>query len=313
MKATNGNVFVTVEKLVDDVTPGGVFKDIRFNKHGKVTICGRVVAVPDLGNDEVLYEEFDGLPYHKTDRARFHRAFEYPCTGKEGDIAYFHYLTLEQTHNHIFTESGEIIYRVPLADVFCWIREGKIIMNFNWVLGTPFFGEGVEDVGGAMGKTKVIEGVSVPLVTEVVFKPQVDMAFINHIGPGIYSQREVNEDDLCFLTPSCEFENEIEGVKYWTFKHEDVIACVKGDDVLPVNDYCLIQTDRSALKSKIIVDERLLPSSNTGTFVLGGTETKEFERGDRVAFAKKDIRVMMVNLVIMKKGNIVCKLNEQAG
>lgn len=307
MKAANGNVLITVDKLVDDQTSGGIFKDVRFNKHAKMTISGTVIAVPEWGNNEVLYQDFDGLPQNKIDAPRFHRASEFSCTGKVGDKCYFHYLTLEIVGNAILTETGEQIYRVPVSDVFCWVRDGEIIMNFNWVLGIPYFGEGIQDLGGVKAKTKIVEGMDQPLVTEVVFKPQVDMAILKHIGPGIYEQRAIDKETLCLLTPSSEFENEIEGVKYWTFKHEDIIAIRQGDQVNPAADYCLVQTDRSITK-KVIVDERYLASAFTGTFVQGGERVEGYKRGDRVAYAKKDVKIMMVNLMLMKAGNIQATL-----
>ena len=312
MKATNGNVIIRVNKSVHELSINGLLQDVRFDKHRKTWISGIVEITPEVGGNEgkdIIWEEYEGMPRRKNG-AVYHRASEYPCLIPVGSKVYFHYLALEQDHNFIDSEGRDFIYRVALDTIFCWVEDGKIHMNYNFVLGTPYWGEDVEDLGnGQRGKTKLIEGLAKPLVTEIIFKPQVDFAYIKHIGPGIYQQRNVVPDDLVLLTPACEFDNVIEDKEYWVFKHEDIMAVKRGEFIVPVADYVMIQTDKPLYKTSLIVPDTVsLELPFTGTVVAFGESADVYgqglKRGMRVAFHKRDMRMLMANLVLIRSGNI---------
>lgn len=301
MRATNGNVVVKVGSTMMDKI-GSIFLDKRFDKHAKVVITGEVVMVPEFNNNEIIGEEYEGIPRRSAPSKKI-RANEFPCEMKVGDRAYFHYLTLEREENFFKFEEGKQLYRVSSADIFCFVRDGKIIMNLNYLLGQPYWREDLEDLGdGVRGKTKDIAGQKI--VTDIALKPDYDQAWLRHVGPGVHSQRLVDKGDIVFLTPNSEFENEIEGNKYWVFKHEDVIAVKRGDFVLPLNEWALIQTD-PLLESAL--DHKKDAIGFSGVIVAFGNKPYiPVKRGDRVIFSHIDIRIMLSNLILCKTSNIQC-------
>lgn len=304
MKPTNGNVFVQVEKTVIDKI-GILFQDIRFNRHGKMVICGEIIAASEYGDNEPIGEHFEGQPRRVHYRSKTIRASEFKNNLIQGDKAYFHYLTLETDENFVMFQGKMQVYRVRVSDIFCVVREGQIIMNLNWVFAQPFWREGLEDLGdGVRGKTKEIAGKKI--VTEIALKPDVNIATIHHIGQ-FEGGRDVAAGDVCLLTPNCEFENDIEGVKYWVFKHDDIIAVKRGDYVSPLKGWCLIQTDPVVHTGIVSVDKEYLGTSHSGTIVLG----EGMSCGDRVIFAHQDMRKMMSNLVLAPIQNIQCYAKQE--
>lgn len=309
MKATNGNVFITVEKTVVEKI-GILFQDVRFNRHAKIVICGDIIEAPEFGDSEPIGELFEGIPRRVHHRSKTIRASECELNLLKGDKAYFHYLTLEMDENFVMFQEKLQVYRVRASDIFCVVRDGKIIMNLNYVLAQPYWREGLEDLGdGIRGKTKEINGKKI--VTEVAMKPDVNIATIHHIGD-FEGARGISKDDVCLLTPNCEFENEIEGVKYWVFKQDDIIAVKRDNLVVPVKDWCLIQTDEIPYTGILTIQKEYLGMSHSGIVVAFGDKPYiPLKRGAKVIFAHQDMRKMMSNLVLIPSQNIQCYAEQE--
>ena len=309
MKPINGNVLVLVDSTVVEKI-GLIFQDIRFNKHSKTVITGLVVAAPEFGDHNPLNEINEGMPRRLNPRAEYVYCDEFKCEIQAGDKVYFHYLSLEQDQNFVQHADGKKIYRVDVSEIFCYVREGVIHPNLNWVLGVPFWAEAKDLGNGVKGYTKIIDvaGEQKEIVSGIQFKPEVNIATIKHIGLGVFEPRKnIKAEDICYLTPDCEFENEIEGVKYWCFKHEDIIAVKSGNLVAPCRDWCLIWTDPKVYEGALHVnhDYLMIPFSGK-VFTVGDEPVIPLKKGDNVIFSQRDMRMVSHNIALLTSKNIIC-------
>jgi len=311
MKSANGNVLIAVEETTITQLASGLYQDIRFNKEHKVNISGIVILASEMGNKEALGDRFEGYPRRLYKRSKPYNGQDYPnTTVKVGDKVYFYYLTLMDEANFLYQIGPKKVFKVRLSDIFCSVRDGEIIMNWNYVLGRPYFGENLVDVGvnGLKGQVKRLQN-GVELVTNLATKPQVDIGVINNIGPGIYDQRSnVKKDDIVLLTKDSEFINHIEGHDFWVFKHDDILAVKREEFIFPAGDMVLIQTDRKEYRGARmnVPNADYLETPFTGTVVMFGPSTEGLKRGDKVLYARKDMRMLMGNLILIRAANIQC-------
>lgn len=129
-----------------------------------------------------------------------------------GDTIYFKYIVPENDNRF----DGKM--KVPVEDIFCYVREGQIFTCNNFVLTEPYYPSDTEDVevDGHIIKAKVQSGLVTKIgvkydkkVTKVMFAPS-DADFV----PG----------DLVVMTAFSDQEYEIEGKWYFPIEVDEIIA-----------------------------------------------------------------------------------------
>lgn len=161
MRAPIHNLVIKVDKeLKDEIQMGNqtLFLNGEYDLYRNKKIKAEVVSVPVKLNGVVLYADREGSPpYHgKKDRDGNYYPTPYqhsyttmlnqPILVKEGDMVYFHYLTLSD-HNFMGKdEEGMLYYLCPYDNLFCYIRDGKISMVNGWIAVSAYLDESYEDV-----------------------------------------------------------------------------------------------------------------------------------------------------------------------
>jgi co-chaperonin GroES (HSP10) len=198
-------VIVEVGTAIDDTVTFGkltIHIDPLFNPTHYARIYGRVIAVPDR---QPVTEH--GVPiddYVKT-----------------GDLIYFHYLTTNDEANCIYGN----YYKVPYYWIFCAIRDGNIHPVGSWTLLEKYVEEEFNTV--EVGGQKMEATVSASgLVTGVFKKPSQKYATVVHIGQPLRGEPDlgIKKGDKVVLEKNSNFENEIEGKKYYTVKQEYIVG-----------------------------------------------------------------------------------------
>lgn len=321
MKAISGNVFIRIRSTMDDRTESGLFKDVTFNVHGKVMIFAEAISVSEKGSNEIMLEVTPGTPRSRDTKPHYIRNKHYKHDIQVGDRIYFHYLTLEDEGNLIERDGdGYWIYKVPIDAIFLSIRphpDGlymgngiaqKAYMHNQYVLGTDYWGEGWEPVE-VDGKTIAGKFNSDGLVIETKDKPIKDHSVITDIRRGIdpYSRhKEVKPGDIVRLTPNCEFENKIENQERWVFTHEDIIAIIRGKDIIPVADYVLIKLKERAYEGDIIVDTEYLKLNNEGEILSSGAMVDDelLSAGTMVKFSMHRSSIIDKKYALVRESSI---------
>lgn len=326
IKPLHGNVIIKLKETMNNRTESGLYKDTTFDVHAKMMITAQVVATPEVGDDQVIFEVNQGQPRSKEVEPIYIRGKDTRHNIKVDDRIYFHYLTLEDEKNLIVFKDGWYFYKVTIFNVFLSMRpnpkgtyfhKGESFsahMHGQYVLGTPYWGEGWEEIEVEDGKTVGGKVNSFGLVTETKDIPLENCAVITDIGAGIkpYSRfQEVKVGDAVLLTPKCEFVNEVEGKERWVFTHTDIFAVMEKDGFIrPVCDNVLIKLKDREYKGKLEVDVTKLPLESEGTIVSMGEKADDelFEIGDSVKFFPKRSRVIDDKYAIVPQVNIMAVL-----
>lgn len=266
-------------------------------------ISAEVVAVPEYlsGQDHPLYQKYPGCPtpfgYRSHDtinlqletlppKYRVTTKIPYMCgkyipemqthLGTEvevkiGDEIYFHYNCLLDPSNFIAREeSGDLLYRIHYAQVFCYVRQGEINMINSYVLVSPVFSGDTEqiEVDGQKITAKVKNG----LVVELGEKPKYLTGVVEYIGKGIGDDvRSVIPGDLILFRPSSEFRNTILGVDFYIMRHWDLLlsfiseeekrktrelaaqhgVVIEFNEAIPLGFYLMVQPEQQEI-SKVV-------------------------------------------------------------
>ena len=327
IKALNGTVIIRLKHTMQDQTPSGLYKDISYDRHGKMMISAECVEVSKKGTHEIMFELDRGAPRSKEVDPVYKLNRDVKHNIKTGDIVYFHYLVLESSDNFLFVEGEWKYYKCQINDIFLSIRkhtgggywrkniEYRVVLHNEYVLGKKYFGEGWEQIevdGRAIaGKVDKKSG----LVTKLKGKPELNHATITDIGRGIdpYSRnKEVKPGDVALLKPKCEFVNEIENQERWVFTHSDIIAIYKGSNLIPVCDYVLIKLRDRTYEGKLEVDIEKLPLLDEGWVVSCGAKADDelFSKGMEVKFfSHKATAVLDDTHALVQECNIMGILN----
>lgn len=283
IKPKNGYVILEVDKIVDDQTESGIYKDISFDRHGKTTIHAKVVAVPETGSNTVIHEIHEGFPrYSKHAQSGKDRKYvtnkSLPVTIKVGDIAYFHYLTVEDPNNCVGRSNGKFLYKVDLNDIFCSVRDGDIIMHNGYVLGNRYYGEGWKEVE-VDGKMVAVQETESGIVASVQNEPLINHIEIVSIGRYPIGDedrsKEVKSGHIVVTRDDCEFVNTIEGTDYYVFQHRDIWGILKGESVIPVANTVMIRHSEKMHEGKIFVDPAYLKTPQEGIVVSRGANASD--------------------------------------
>jgi len=126
-----------------------------------------------------------------------------------GDKIYFHFHTVSD-ENRIELE-GEIYYKVHYSQVYCAIRDNRLIMLNDYLLATPKM-ESEDDIKTPGGIYLKMEPEPIPL-----------RAIVAHIpaGPGF---DEIQVGDEIYYNSHSDVPISIEGKSYYRMRQQDVLA-----------------------------------------------------------------------------------------
>lgn len=136
-----------------------------------------------------------------------------------GELVYFHYGVI--TEENKLELEGEVYYRLDYDAVFCRVVDGQIVMVGSWVLAQPMYGDDVQEVelsDGVMGMARLTAS---GLVVDANPAPLQNRALLKHIGDNEF---DLKGGEPLWIASSCNFENDIEGSVFWTFRQEDILA-----------------------------------------------------------------------------------------
>lgn len=194
--------------------------EVFHNKGYRLKYSGKVVSVPTT-------RQFDSQGY------------EIDNIIQEGDEAYYRFINSSESGNEIgkgisdFSEQAVI--RVPYEDIFCVVRDGKILPIGEWVLGESFIdGEGEDmDMPTGSGVTKIKAKMSSGgIITSVNDQVCLNKAIVRHVGSLKDNPTALREGDIVYSRGGINFENEIAGKKYFCFLESYQVDMILGN----VND-----------------------------------------------------------------------------
>lgn len=133
-----------------------------------------------------------------------------PVDVKVGDIVYFHFNAINRDSR--LDEMDDKIHHILYDHLFCTVDEGQIRMINSRVLCEPLYEEGVED--GVRTKNG--------LVVEVNVGHDPKRAVLRHIGNPL--EVDAKPGDIVHYEKNADFENWIEGKKYFVMFQDDLIA-----------------------------------------------------------------------------------------
>jgi len=320
----NGVVIIRLTHTMQDRTPSGIFKDITFDRHGKMMISAEVVAVSERGSNDIVWEIKEGAPRSKEKEPVYRYNRDVKHNIRVGDIVYFHYLTLENPHNYITYEAPYKYYKVSVNRVFCSMRpqidggywfegiEYAAYMHNDYVFGIEYFGSGWEEVeidGKKIG-AKIKQIGDLELITETKSHPLLNRATITNIGHGIdpYSRfKEVKPGDNVVLKKDCEFINNIANQERWVFTHSDILGVLESGTIRPVCDWLLLELKPREYHGKLEVDKTKLKLQDEGYVISCGKQVDQdlFVKGTEVKYERhKSDPVLNDTHVLVQECNI---------
>lgn len=194
-------VLLRVDQKTDDRTPSGLylydgklaFNDGTYNPNDRIRIYGEVMGVPgSLSNDAMNFSN--------------HLLSECEIEIEIGDKAYFYYVDLNE--GNIVEHEGKMYLHIRYDSVICVVRNGDIKTIAGHVLLTP------------AKKTEIFLLHSI--------EKKRDLTGIVAVAPTPYigEDMEFEKGDTVHFYQDSEFENDIEGKKYFVMRQEYIIAKV---------------------------------------------------------------------------------------
>jgi len=195
------------QQLENKISHGSLILDFdpSFHPEWNLILKGVVHSAPetnDFGIQEKLFEDWDFLP---------------------GDTIWFHYLAADE--ENMIKENGENYLRVPMNQIFCYVRSGKITCYGGYVLAKSIFDDDVEQVE--------VEGKMIPaklsvsgLVTDLDISFRENLSKIVHIGLPLEGEEELGvvPGDVVVMEKCSHHKYKIENEDYFVFHQEDILA-----------------------------------------------------------------------------------------
>jgi co-chaperonin GroES (HSP10) len=134
-----------------------------------------------------------------------------------GDILYFHFNSI-LPDNCVDPDKGH--YIINMEQIFCILRDGEMIMYGGRVLAEPIYDDDVEDEGGIKVR-KTASGI----IKEINVQHNLKKAKLSYIGNPLRGERtlDVSPGDTIYYDTDADFENVIEGKKYFCMIQEDIL------------------------------------------------------------------------------------------
>lgn len=194
-------VLLKVDQKTDDRTLSGLylyngklaFNDSTYNPNDRVRIYGEVVGIPSSLSSAAMNFSHNLLN-------------ECDIEVKVGDKAYFYYIDFNDSN--VIEHEGKTYLQVRYDSIICLVRDGEIKTIAGHVLLTP------------SKKTEIYLLHSIEKVQNRV--GIVAYAPTPYRGDDI----EIEAGDTVHFYKDSEFENEIEGKKYYAMRQEFIMAKV---------------------------------------------------------------------------------------
>lgn len=208
--------------------------------------------------------------------------FGAPVEVEVGDIVYFHYNCLINEQNFWgFTDDMQLIYKIHYSQLFCYVRHGAVVMLNNYVLVSEYFDDEIQDidVNGVAVKAKLKGN----LVIQIHDKPRYLLGYLQHIGAAIgpHGRSENLRGEAILYAVGSEFENTIEGQKYWVMRQQDIVAVYCDEKFNNPNAALEFNVLRPVGDYIMVIPEQLEVSNNVKTHVWDQTKnSQEFKQGE---------------------------------
>jgi co-chaperonin GroES (HSP10) len=142
-----------------------------------------------------------------------------------GDVVYFHFNSISEDSRVQLHPNDQPLYLIHLDNIFCIVRNGKILMYKDRVFCLPVFDEDIETLDNGMKVKKTKSGI----ITQINVGHNMKEATLSHIGAPLPGEPNLNLDPgtKVFYEKDADFENVIEGTTYFCMIQEDLLMSVK--------------------------------------------------------------------------------------
>lgn len=263
-----------------------------------------------LDNDSLLRKE-DGWLYFTV---QYHQIF---CAVRKsysvdldklemlGDTKEMLHLLDKDCNNQIFDEmkkNGGIRELTPVI----YPIAGHILVD-------PYFGDDVEEI--SVPGMPAIRGKisSFGIITETQERPRYLEGIVKHISKYIdFVGISVMPGERILYTMESDFENEIEGRKYYVMKIWDLFATNNNDILCPLGDWVMLDAEKikeTTASGIFLPVPKKQPRQNNGLVNKIGGNVKELQAGDSVYFESATPNFTKVaDFVFIKEADIYYKL-----
>lgn len=182
-------------------------EEVFFDKRSRIEPKGKVIGIPSVMPIDPEGVSIDPII-------------------QDGDEIYFRYMNIADETAYLekaITDFSEKrIIRVPYHDVFAIVRDGEIVPIGDWVLGDKYIDEEGEDLD--MGVTTIkVKYTPSGLVESINDKPSVHKAVVRYCNGDT-----LRSGDIIFSRIGINFENEINGKKYYCFREGFQVDAIVG-------------------------------------------------------------------------------------
>jgi co-chaperonin GroES (HSP10) len=312
MKATVHDVIVRVEsRLVEEINMGKtkLYFDPTYDMNRNTKIKGEVVSVPHKLKGTVLYSETEGFPpyhgkkdaegkYYPTPHQRSYITMEgMPIEIKQGDIAYFHYLTLSD-HNYLGKdEEGWELYKCAYDQLFGYVRDKKFHLVNGWIAVSPLKDETYQEIEidelNAFNQKTGTRKLDVKMTDSGIIYDTNNKPVFRHGVVAMRSNAADGKDyrvavgDTVIYSDWSEFKNTIEGVEYYMMRLHDVVAAYRDNKIVPIGYYVLMDATEHS-NSKLILPEKYKRKPESASVLAIGSFVEELQPADDVRFDEKE-------------------------
>lgn len=199
---------------------------------------------------------------------KFERLSDYELVAQAGDRAYVHYDCLNP---EFFAGKfkDHYIYYIRYDNVICVVRRGAILMCAGHTLVKPLI-DSMEDSRTASG-----------IYTAPTDKPRYLQGILHHVDPK--NKYGLTAGSHIYYENNADWENEVEGEKYYVIKDRDIMATV-GSRLIPNGDRVFLEVPEEITKTKRGILLGRAARANNSIVVASGDEARKHKPGTRVHF-----------------------------
>jgi hypothetical protein len=298
----------------EDGSESMLLADTRFDNHNKMTITGIVVAGTDAPDQNPIEDADRIMPRSHHYPTGYIGGGVFPVDIRSGDKVYFHYLCAENRTSMERNADGSWDIYMQVSDIFLMERDGRIIMNQNWVLGEevkePII-QVFDSLGGPVAQ-QLSPSKGIEIVKGFNMPSYVDEAVIFHIDPCRYRgvAREVGTGHRVYLSKDAAFPNVINNKKYELFRHTDILAIYHDDpkQVIPVGETHLVKVELNEYKSATISHTVITRAPEWGVIVASGDACSHGAPGATIMFTRRWTRPLTKEYYLISDSEILAHL-----
>jgi co-chaperonin GroES (HSP10) len=223
-----------------------------FNPLKRKRNYGTVVTIPkELTKDIKIYQKDAGLPapvqyIDAEDSQRL--GVPYQCGGwkpehvtcadivpevQVGDKIYFHYLTIDKS-NELTGEDGCTYYKLRYNNIFCVVRDGRIIPIGGYILLESVYDDDVEKLPetitekGERLNAMMVKRSKTGIIIDHHVKPKAVEGIVRHVGTPLRVNRcEIAPGHVVAFELNSDLKVPIEGKEYYVIPYRDILGKVK--------------------------------------------------------------------------------------